>query len=109
MSHTGEPQQDFDVIILGAGSAGTVLGAILARHDVRVLLIDAAVHPKFAVGESTTLYTLKGYRQLAERYGIPELEYLTSYEGAWRTSARPPASRSTSASCCTRRGGARPP
>ncbi|MFI1864913.1 NAD(P)/FAD-dependent oxidoreductase [Streptomyces jumonjinensis] len=80
MSNSGAATQDFDVIILGAGSAGTVLGAVLARHDVRVLLIDAAVHPKFAVGESTTLYTLKGYRQLAERYGIPELEYLTSYE-----------------------------
>ena len=74
----GKP--DFDVIILGAGMAGTVLGAILARHDVRVLIIDAGVHPRFAVGESTTLYTLKGFRQLAERYGLPELEYLTSYE-----------------------------
>ncbi|MGW3725157.1 NAD(P)/FAD-dependent oxidoreductase [Streptomyces sp. NPDC000851] len=81
MTRSGAVEYDYDVIILGAGSAGTVLGAILARQDVRVLLIDAAVHPKFAVGESTTLYTLKGYRQLAERYGIPELEYLTSYEG----------------------------
>ncbi|MCP3760665.1 NAD(P)/FAD-dependent oxidoreductase [Streptomyces sp. TBY4] len=80
MTDSGAVKPDFDVIILGAGSAGTVLGAILANKDVRVLLIDAGVHPKFAVGESTTLYTLKGFRQLAERYDIPELEYLTSYE-----------------------------
>lgn len=80
MSSGAAAKPDFDVIIVGAGMAGTVLGAILARHGVDVLLVDAGVHPKFAVGESTTLYTLKGFRQLAERYGVPELEYLTSYE-----------------------------
>lgn len=81
MTESAALEPDFDVIILGAGMAGTVLGAILARHDARVLIIDAGVHPRFAVGESTTLYTLKGFRQLAARYGVPELEYLTSYEG----------------------------
>ncbi|MEK2494332.1 tryptophan 7-halogenase [Kitasatospora purpeofusca] len=81
MSEAVTARPDYDVIILGAGMAGTVLGAVLARRDVRVLIIDAGVHPKFAVGESTTLYTLKGFRQLAERYDVPELEYLTSYEG----------------------------
>jgi FADH2 O2-dependent halogenase len=70
----------YDVIILGSGIAGSTLGAILARQGVRVLLVDAGVHPRFAVGESTTLYTLKLYRQLAIRYDVPELEYLTSYE-----------------------------
>jgi len=80
MSSAAGVKPDFDVIIVGAGMAGTVLGAILARHGTDVLLVDGGVHPKFAVGESTTLYTLKGFRQLAERYGVPELEYLTSYE-----------------------------
>ncbi len=34
----------FDVAILGVGMAGGVLGAVLARHGVRVLLIDAGTH-----------------------------------------------------------------
>ncbi|MFG2652133.1 NAD(P)/FAD-dependent oxidoreductase [Streptomyces sp. NPDC048436] len=70
-----------DVIILGSGLAGSTLGAILARQGVSVLLLDGGVHPRFAVGESTTLYTLKLFRLLARRYGVPELEPLTSYEG----------------------------
>ncbi len=74
------PNGRFDVIILGTGIAGTMLGAILARNGASVLLVDTATHPRFAVGESTTLHTLIMFRLLARRYGVPELEYLTSYE-----------------------------
>ncbi|MET8681286.1 tryptophan 7-halogenase [Streptomyces sp. NPDC004647] len=70
-----------DVIILGSGIAGSTLGAILAKQGVSVLLLDGGVHPRFAVGESTTHYTLKLFRLLARRYGVPELEPLTSYVG----------------------------
>jgi FADH2 O2-dependent halogenase len=70
----------YDVIILGTGIAGSTLGAILARNGASVLLIDAATHPRFVVGESTTPHTLVLFKLLARRYGVPELEYLTSYE-----------------------------
>ncbi|SEQ08040.1 FADH2 O2-dependent halogenase [Streptomyces sp. yr375] len=75
------PPGRHDVIILGSGIAGSTLGAILAKQGVSVLLLDGGTHPRFAVGESTTLYTLKVFRLLARRYGIPELESLTSYAG----------------------------
>lgn len=78
------PRHRFDVIILGSGIAGATLGAILARNGASVLLVDQGVHPRFAVGESTTLYTLKSFRMLARRYRVPELEYLTSYEDCVR-------------------------
>ncbi|GAA3441438.1 NAD(P)/FAD-dependent oxidoreductase [Planomonospora venezuelensis] len=69
----------FDVAILGSGIAGSVLGAILAKNGASVLLVDGGVHPRFAVGESTTLYTLNMFRVLAERYGVPELaNFLTT-------------------------------
>ncbi|MFE6165480.1 NAD(P)/FAD-dependent oxidoreductase [Streptomyces sp. NPDC056486] len=77
---SGMPRRH-DVIILGSGIAGSTLGAILAKQGVSVLLVDGGTHPRFAVGESTTLYTLKVFRLLARRYGVPELEPLTSYEG----------------------------
>lgn len=70
-----------DVLILGSGIAGSTLGAILARQGLSVLLLDGGTHPRFAVGESTTLYTLKLFRLLARRYDVPELEPLTSYQG----------------------------
>ncbi|MFJ7266967.1 NAD(P)/FAD-dependent oxidoreductase [Streptomyces sp. NPDC099050] len=78
---TAAPARRHDVIILGSGIAGATLGAILAKQGVSVLLLDGGTHPRFAVGESTTLYTLKVFRLLARRYGVPELESLTSYEG----------------------------
>lgn len=74
----------FDVIILGSGIAGSTLGAVLARNGATVLLLDAGVHPRFAVGESTTLYTLNVFRVLAERYDVPELATFCSYEGCLR-------------------------
>ncbi|GIG92077.1 NAD(P)/FAD-dependent oxidoreductase [Plantactinospora endophytica] len=72
---------NFDVIVLGSGIAGSVLGAVLARNGASVLLLDAGVHPRFAVGESTTLYTLNVFRILAKRYDVPEIEAFCSFEG----------------------------
>ena len=73
----------YDVAILGAGMAGGILGAVLARNGLRVLLIDAGVHPRFAVGESTIPYTSTMSKIIAERYQVPEVEALASF-GAMR-------------------------
>jgi tetracycline 7-halogenase / FADH2 O2-dependent halogenase len=77
-----EPQPDerYDVAILGAGMAGGMLGAALARNGVKVLLIDAGSHPRFAVGESTIPYTSAMTRIIAERYQVPEIEALAGFE-----------------------------
>ncbi|MEW2516889.1 NAD(P)/FAD-dependent oxidoreductase [Actinacidiphila alni] len=73
--------EKYDVAILGAGMAGGLLGSVLARNGVKVLLIDAGVHPRFAVGESTIPYTSSMTRILAERYQVPEIEPLASFKG----------------------------
>ncbi|SHM13061.1 FADH2 O2-dependent halogenase [Actinacidiphila paucisporea] len=72
---------EFDVAILGSGMAGGLLGAVLARNGVRVLLLDAGTHPRFAVGESTIPYTSGMTRLLADRYQVPELMPLSSFKG----------------------------
>ena len=43
---------DADVIIVGGGPAGSVLGAYLARAGVDHLIVDKAHHPRAHVGES---------------------------------------------------------
>lgn len=73
-------KQTYDVAILGSGIAGSMLAAILARHGVRTLLVDAATHPRFAVGESTIPYTLVALRTLAARYDVPEINTITTLE-----------------------------
>jgi tetracycline 7-halogenase / FADH2 O2-dependent halogenase len=69
----------YDVAILGAGLAGAMLGAVLARNGVNVLLIDAGTHPRFAVGESTIPYTSTVTKIVAARYRVPEIEALSSF------------------------------
>lgn len=75
-----EKDDAYDVIILGAGIAGSIMGAILAKNGATVLLVDAGVHPRFAVGESLVPRTLNLFRIMADRYEVPELELLSSYD-----------------------------
>ncbi|WP_280317974.1 NAD(P)/FAD-dependent oxidoreductase [Nocardia wallacei] len=70
----------YDVAILGAGIAGSTLATILARHGLEVLLIDAGVHPRFVVGESTIPHATATMHVLAERYDIPEFKALANFE-----------------------------
>lgn len=77
----GEDQR-YDVIILGSGIAGSMLGAILARQGAKVLLVDAASHPRFAIGESTIPYTLVAMQTLARRYDVPEIAALANFPAA---------------------------
>jgi tetracycline 7-halogenase / FADH2 O2-dependent halogenase len=65
---------DFDVIIIGSGFAGAVLASLLCRHGGRVAIIDAGVHPRFAIGESTIPQTSQLLTLLAREYDVPELE-----------------------------------
>jgi tetracycline 7-halogenase / FADH2 O2-dependent halogenase len=67
-----------DVVILGSGLAGSVTAAILARHGADVVLIDAAAHPRFAVGESMTPQLVEWLHILSERYDVPEIKSLSS-------------------------------
>ncbi|WP_320775351.1 NAD(P)/FAD-dependent oxidoreductase [Streptomyces sp. CRN 30] len=78
-----DDQRDFDVAIVGGGIGGTMLGAILARHGVRTLLLEGSGHPRFAIGESTVPETTFGLRVLARRYDVPEIEHLATH-GALR-------------------------
>jgi len=75
------PGEPYDVAILGAGMAGGMLGAVLARNGVTVLLIDAGTHPRFAVGESTIPYTSAMTNIIAARYDVPEITPLASHRG----------------------------
>ena len=43
---------DADVVVIGAGPAGSVAGAILVRHQHRVVTLEAGTFPRFQIGES---------------------------------------------------------
>ncbi|GGO95492.1 NAD(P)/FAD-dependent oxidoreductase [Wenjunlia tyrosinilytica] len=77
-SAPGKPQ--YDVAVLGSGLAGSTLAACLARNGAKVLILDAGTHPRFAIGESTIPYTSMMMRLVSERYGVPEIKWLTTFE-----------------------------
>ncbi|MGX6602136.1 NAD(P)/FAD-dependent oxidoreductase [Micromonosporaceae bacterium Da 78-11] len=70
------PEHDCDVIILGSGLAGSIMGAILARQGLSVALIDAGQHPRFVVGESMNPQLVEWLHILAVRYDVPEIKHL---------------------------------
>src|SRR5262245_19149548 len=68
----------FDVVIMGSGIAGGLMGCILACEGLRTLIIDNGVHPRFALGESTIGETTSMLRILAARYDVPEIAHISS-------------------------------
>lgn len=79
-SQAEKTDRDFDVAILGTGVGGTLLGAILARHGVKVVLFEEASHPRFAIGESTIPETTILLRLIAKRYDVPEIAHLCNFQ-----------------------------
>ena len=43
---------DFDILIIGAGPAGSVAASNLCRYGYRVLIIEKTIFPRFMIGES---------------------------------------------------------
>ncbi|MEU2614744.1 NAD(P)/FAD-dependent oxidoreductase [Micromonospora sp. NPDC007271] len=78
---TSRTETVYDVAIIGSGLAGSMTAACLARNGARVLIVDGATHPRFAIGESTIPATSMMMRLVSERYGVPEIKWLSTFEG----------------------------
>lgn len=72
----------YEVVILGSGFAGSLLGLLLRKQGLSVLVIDRARHPRFAIGESSTPAADFILESLCEDYGLTELRPLCRY-GSW--------------------------
>ncbi len=75
----------FDVVVLGSGFAGSLLGTILASRGRSVAVIDRGTHPRFTIGESSTPTADLLLSKLTRQYGLTELEPLVTF-GSWQRS-----------------------
>ncbi|MFF6956689.1 FAD-dependent monooxygenase [Streptomyces sp. NPDC008317] len=73
------PVRTCDVLIVGAGLAGSVSAAILARQGKSVVLVDSQTHPRMAIGESMTPQLIEWLHILAVRFDLPELLHLLDH------------------------------
>lgn len=71
-----------DLVIVGAGFAGSILARVLARAGKRVALLERGQHPRFALGESSTPLAALVLERLARRFDLPDLHHLAAY-GRW--------------------------
>lgn len=74
--------QRCDVAVVGSGFAGSLLARILAILGYDVVLIERGVHPRFAIGESTTPLANLSLERLARRYGLADCWQLAAH-GRW--------------------------
>ncbi len=74
--------RQMDVAVIGSGFGGSLLALLLARQGRRVVLVDRAAHPRFAIGESSTPIADRILDELARAYDLPELAPLAQY-GTW--------------------------
>lgn len=70
------------VVIVGSGFGGSILARILTRQGHEVHLIERGMHPRFALGESSTPLAAICLERLAARYGLEDLRDLAAY-GRW--------------------------
>src|SRR6185503_11065153 len=73
---------DFDLAVVGSGCAGSVLARAVRNAGRRVLLVERGVHPRFALGESSTPLAALALERLAARWRMPDLRDLAAY-GRW--------------------------
>lgn len=73
-----QTQNKYELVIIGGGIAGSMLGAAMARNGVKTLILERGVHPKFSIGESMILETSEIMRSLAYSFDVPELEYFSA-------------------------------
>ncbi|HVZ97802.1 MAG TPA: tryptophan 7-halogenase [Chitinophagaceae bacterium] len=80
---TKHKKNNYDVIIAGAGFAGSLTALILHHRGLKVCLIEKDKHPRFAIGESSTPVADMILRSLSGKYGLPWLYEFSRY-GSWQ-------------------------
>jgi flavin-dependent dehydrogenase len=58
------PATDFDVIVAGAGPAGSTAATLLALQGHRVLMLERGRHPRFHIGESMLPFSAPVFERL---------------------------------------------
>ncbi len=77
--------EQFDLIVVGGGPAGSTAAAFVAMRGHRVLLLEEQKFPRYSIGESLLPATIHGVcRMLGVREKIEKANFMRKYGGTWR-------------------------
>lgn len=73
----------FQIVIVGAGFAGSLMAMVSRRLGFATALIERGKHPRFVIGESTTPLTNLLLEEIAADYDLPGVRPLCKW-GTWQ-------------------------
>jgi ABC-type nitrate/sulfonate/bicarbonate transport system ATPase subunit/flavin-dependent dehydrogenase len=79
-----------DVVVVGGGPAGAILGAYLARAGVDHVILDKAVHPRPHVGESLLCATTRVFQEIGFLESLEGGGFVRKHGALWTHFGEPP-------------------
>jgi FADH2 O2-dependent halogenase len=77
-----------DVIIIGGGPAGSMLGAYLSMAGIDNLIIERAIHPRPHVGESMVTATTRVFQEIGFLPVMEREGFIRKYGASWHPPTR---------------------
>lgn len=77
-----------DVIIVGGGPAGSVIGSYLSMAGINNLILESAIHPRPHVGESMVTATTRVFKDIGFLETMEREGFIRKYGAAWHPPAR---------------------
>lgn len=88
---TSSPDPDFDVAIIGAGPAGSSMGAYLAKAGVKCVIFESELFPRPHVGESLVPSSTRVFKELDFLEEMERNRFPRKFGAAWTTAANYPS------------------
>jgi ABC-type nitrate/sulfonate/bicarbonate transport system ATPase subunit/flavin-dependent dehydrogenase len=79
----GTPPHDADVIIVGGGPSGAILGAYLGQAGVDHVILEKAVHPRPHVGESLVCSTTRVFQEIGVLAAMEREGFVRKHGVVW--------------------------
>ena len=72
-------RKDCDVLIIGAGPAGSAAATILAEHGHSVLILEREKFPRYHIGESLLPFTFEPLKRLGMIEKMRQSAFIKKY------------------------------